>query len=83
MENDLSKIHSSQEIAVLSYLESYAEGVDFMGLREHFFAIYGKETFSATPTSLSMKRLTTSRLHKKVLWMEITDEGKTTLFKDA
>lgn len=71
----MSKTYSPQEIAVLSYLESYSEGADFMWLREHFFAIYDKEMLSPTLTALSMKRLTTSRLHEKALWMEITSEG--------
>ena len=71
----MSKTYSPQEIAVLSYLESYADGADYMWLREHFLAIYEKELFAPTLTALSMKRLTNSRLHEKALWMEITDEG--------
>jgi hypothetical protein len=71
----MSKTYSPQEIAVLSYLESYSDGIDFMGLREHFLAIYEKELLAPTLTALSMKRLTTSRLHEKALWVEITEEG--------
>ena len=71
----MSKTYSPQEIAVLSYLESYSDGADFMWLREHFLATYGKETLAPILTSLSMKRLTTSKLLDRALWMEITDEG--------
>lgn len=52
-----------------------------MWLREHFFAIYDKELLSPTLTSLSMKRLTTSRLQEKALWMELTNEGRAALHK--
>jgi hypothetical protein len=79
MEQDMSKTYSPQEIAVLSYLESYTDGADFMWLREHFLAIYEKELLAPTLTALSMKRLTTSRLHEKALWMEITGEGRMVL----
>lgn len=71
----MSKTYTPQEIAVLSYLESYAEGIDFMSLREHFLAIYDQRLLSPALTDLSMKRLTTGRLHEKALWMQITDEG--------
>jgi hypothetical protein len=83
MENDMSKTYTSQELVVLSYLEPHAEGTDFMELRNHFFNTvpHGKELFSATLTALSMKRLITSRLHEKALWMGITDEGKAALLK--
>lgn len=81
MDKGMNKTYTPQEIAVLSYLESYSDGAEFMWLREHFFAIYDKELLSPTLTSLSMKRLTTSRLHEKALWMEITEEGVAALKK--
>lgn len=68
---------SMEEGLILLYLQKRHEGAHFMGLREYFLNTlpHSKDLFLPTLTALSMKRRTTSRLHEKALWMDITGEG--------
>lgn len=75
--NDQNKPLSFEEATILIYLQARYEGAHFMPLREYFLNTLpkSKELFLPTLTALSMKRLTTSKLNEKALWMDITDEG--------
>lgn len=77
----MNQNYSTQEVAILRHLEPHEDGVPFMELREHVFSTVpnGKEDLSKTLTSLSARRLTTSKLKGTVLYMELTREGRTTL----
>lgn len=81
--NDRNQPLSMEEGLILLFLQKHHSGTHFMAMREYFLNTLpqSKELFLPTLTALSMKRRTTSRLHKSALWMDITDEGTAALNK--